>query len=134
MKCQIIKGFRDGVNLLYVPSEKFLYRFKANRNNGEKDWICYQTILAKSTKNKRARKADRRPCSARVRTFANEKKKCKKMNVSHSSHEHHIQIMGDMKKLNNIKEKCQILRKEFPEDASLISTRHIYTREIKKYV
>lgn len=42
--------------------------------------------------------------------------------------------MRDMSKLNDMKEKCEILKTNFPEDASKISTRNIYQRVIKEYV
>lgn len=133
MDCQIINGFRDGAQLLYVPSEKNLYRLKCNRKNGEADYICYQDILSRTANNKSARNEDRSFCNARVRLFAGGKQ-CKRMNVCHSGHHNHEHIIHDMKKLNNMKERCEILKNNYPEDASKISTRNIYQREIMKYV
>lgn len=131
MDCQIIKGFRDGSNLLYVPTEKNLYRLKCKRNNGESDYICYQDILSKTANKKPAKNEDRSSCNARVRLLA-DGKQCKRMNASHSSHHDHEHIMRDMEKVNNMKEKCEMLRDNYPEDASKISARNIYQREIKK--
>lgn len=133
MDCQMIKGFRDGTKLLYVPQEKNLYRLKCNRKNGQSDYICYQDILSRTANNKSARNEDRSFCNARVRVFASGNQ-CKRMNACHSGHHNHEHIFRDMEKLNNMKEKCEMLKNNYPEDASKISTRHIYQREIKKYV
>lgn len=119
--------------MLYVPSEKYLYRLKYHRKNGESDYICYQDVLSKPTKNTHSRKEDRSRCNARVRLLAGGKL-CKAMNISHSVHHHHEHIMRDISKLNDMKEKCEILKTNFPEDASKISTRNIYQRVIKEYV
>lgn len=133
MESEMVKGFRDGTNLLYVPSEKNLYRLKCHRRNGESDYICYQNVLSKPKKNRHSRKEDRSRCCARVRSLAGEKL-CKAMNASHSVHHHHEHIMRDMLKLNDMKEKCEISKKNFPEDATKISTRNIYQRVIKEFV
>lgn len=133
MDCKIIKGFRDGTNLLYVPCEKNLYRLKCNRRNGESDYICYQDVLSKTPNIKSTRNEDRNICKARVRLFVNGKQ-CKRMNACHSGHHNHENIVRDMEKLNNMKAKCEILKSDFLEDASKISTRNIYQREIKKYI
>lgn len=131
----MVKGFRDGSNLLYIPSEKCLYRLKCNRNYGEKDYICYQTILASPRMGKKKeRKEDRNQCNARVRLLPGDKKCNRMKNSFHSSHKNHEQIMRDMKKINNMKEKCETIKTDFTEEASTISTRNIYQREIKRYI
>lgn len=106
MECRLVKGFRDGSNLLYVPSEKCLYRLKNNRKNGDKQYECYQSILSKPIKGRPARKEDRSHCNARVRLHS-DGKTCERMKNSHSAHSDHEQIMRDMQKFNAMKEKCE---------------------------
>lgn len=128
MEYEFVGGFRHGSELLYVPSEKCLYRFKRNRN-GAKDFICYQTILAKPTKREPARNEDRCDCNGSVRLYSDGT--CKRMN-EHNTHRSHESIMRDMKKSNNIKQKCAILKNDFPEESHKISPRNIFQREIAR--
>lgn len=130
MEYRLVKGFREGSEMLYVPSEKCLYRFK-RRRNGARDFICYQTLLSKPTKKKPARDEDRCECNASVRLYPNGT--CKKRN-DHIAHNNHEGIMRDMDKANEMKEKCKTLKHEFAEDSHKISSRNIFQRVIAKYV
>lgn len=127
----MVKGFRDGSDLLYLLVEKCLYRSKRKRNGG-RDYICYQTILSKPTTKKPARIEDRQNCNATVRLYSDGT--CRRINETHSAHKNHERIMRDMEKANNMKEKCHSLKKQFSEDSHKISARNIYQREVSRFV
>lgn len=125
----MVKGFREGSELLYVFSEKCLYRFKRNRN-GAKIFVCYQTILSKPTKRGPSRKEDRCECNATVRLNADGS--CTFVHTPHTQHNDHEAIMRDMSKMNTIKQNCKVLKDKFAEDSHKIPLRNIYQREIAK--
>lgn len=130
MEYHFVKGFREGAELLYVASEKCLYRFKRRRNKA-KDFVCYQTLLSKPTKRERRRNEDQCSCGGSVRLLPDGSLKI--MN-GHTDHNHHESIMKDMEKANNMKEKCKTLKNDFPQDSHKISSRNIFQGEIVKYV
>lgn len=129
MEHRFVKGFR-GSELLYMLSEKNLYRFKRNRD-GAKDYICYQTVLSKPTKRQPARNEDRCECNGSIQLYPDGSVRIMSQHVTHRNHEG---IMKDMQKSNNMKEKCRLLRDDFTEDAHKMSSSHIFHREIRKYV
>lgn len=129
MQYKWIKGIREGSLLLYRIAQKLLYTFKVQRN-GIREYICYQTILSKPNKRNGDDSVCRNNCTARVRMLPNDK--CEPMGVQHSKHNDHTNIVDDMTMRNNMKTKCQLLKKEFGEDAHRMPTRHIFQREIAK--
>lgn len=131
MEYRLVKGFREGSELLYIPSEKMLYRFKRRRNKA-KIFVCYQSILSKPTKKKPARNENRCDCNASIRV--NPDGTCTAVHANHTAHNHHESILRDMEKSNSMKEKCRMLKNDFSEDAHKISARNIFQREIMKYV
>lgn len=124
-----MKGFR-GSDLVYVPSEKCLYVYKRTRD-GAKYFICYQTVLSKPTKRPPARKEDRCDCKGSIKLNPDGS-----LNVmsNHVTHNNHDSIMKDMQKAENIKKSCRTLRDEYAEDAHRIPAKHIFQREISKYI
>lgn len=130
MECEFIKGFREGSNLLYVPSEKYLYRFKSKRN-GIQEFICYQTIIDRTKKINPASNEDQLDCTARVRLLSNVL--CERR-FEHVCHQNHEQIVREMNKTNNMKDVCQFIKQNLTEDAHRNPTKHIFQREIAKCV
>lgn len=129
MEYRLVKGFR-GSDLVYVLSEKCLYVYKRTRN-GAKHFICYQTVLSKPTKKPPARKEDRCNCKGSIKLDPDGSLKVMSKHVAHNNHE---SIMKDMKKAERIKERCRTLRDDYAEDAHRIPAKHIFHREIAKYV
>lgn len=127
MECQLIDGIRENSKLLHVPSENMLYVYKCVRNE-RKEYICYQTIL--SAPKRGSAEGFHPKCNARVRLLANGT--CERMNVQHTLHNNHAEIVSDLAKRNEMKRKCKTLRDEFTEDAHRIPTKHIFQREIVK--
>lgn len=125
----MVKGFRETSELLYIPQEKCLYRFKRKRN-GAKIFVCYQTILSKPMKRKPSRNEDRCDCNASIRLNSDET--CTPQNATHTRHNNHEAIMRDMQKANNMKQDCKTLKNNFTEDAHNIPTRNIFQRNIAK--
>lgn len=131
MKYRFVKGFR-GSDLVHVLSHKCLFRFKRNKKNGARDFVCYQTILSKPTKRKPSRNEDRCYCSASIRIYSNGK--CKTINGTHAAHNDHEALMRDMEKSDNIKKHCRLAKNQYAEDSHRLPGRHIFQREISKYV
>lgn len=132
MEYRWIRGFREGSRkLLYIPSQKLLYIFKTKRR-GRAIYICYQSILSASKKQNQKKNEDHTSCTSRVRLLPDGT--CEKMNMNHTCHQNHEKIVRDMEKTNNMKRKCQTLKKDYPEVAHKISTRNIFQREMVEYV
>lgn len=127
MDFQIIKT-QFGGDMLYVPSEKMLYVLKREANE-VCSYICYQTVL---TDKKKKNHSSHNKCNARVRLL--EHGKCERMNalITHTAHPDHHQIAEDKIKMQNMKDKCQYLKVNFPEDAHKMPNRRIFQREIVK--
>ncbi|XP_031633589.1 uncharacterized protein LOC116347212, partial [Contarinia nasturtii] len=101
MEYRYITGFREGSKLLYIESQKFLYRLKSKRGDVQ-DYICYQSILAKPKKNQTEK--DQCDCGARVRIHSDGL--CEKIqNSKHTRHNNHDQIVRGMEKSDNIKQR-----------------------------
>lgn len=115
MECRIIQGIREGSQLLHVLPEDMLYVLKCARN-GDKEWICYQTILSAPKKNKNC---DEMTCTARIKQFQDGT--FERMGKSHTDHDHHERIRRDMEKRNNMKTACKTIKHQHPEEAHRIS-------------
>lgn len=127
LQCKIINGIREGSHLVHVPSENMLYVFKAERNGG-REYICYQSILA--SPKKRITNNNHISCTARIRLLTNNT--CERMTVQHTSHNDHLALISDIRKRNNMKNTCNMVRDRLAEDSHKISARHIFQREISK--
>lgn len=123
MKYIFVEGTREGCLLVYVPEEKNLYVYKIARN-GTKEYICYETILTKP--KKKNVQTPHQNCTARVKLISDNT--CV-LNMPHKCHPSHESIMHDLKKRNNMKEKCKILKGNFPIVGHRISTREIFQSE-----
>lgn len=124
MECEIIKG-KYGGDMLYVPSEQMFYTFEAERKDGTKIFVCYQTVLTRNDSNQIK-------CSSRVRLFPNGT--CERMDLflPHTTHPDHEQLVRDKKSMHTMKEQCRYLRETHPEDAHKIPNRRIFERVITK--
>lgn len=118
-----VEGTREGCLLVYVPQEKNLYVYKIERN-GIREFICYQTVLTKLRKN--GEQTSQINCTARVKLIND--KVCV-LNMPHNCHPNHEIIKQDLNKRNNMKEKCKILKGNFPIVGHRISTRDIFQPE-----
>lgn len=127
MDYQIIKT-QFGGEMVYVQDEKMLYVLKRD-GNGAPSYICYQTVL---TDRKKKDNSSHIGCTARIRLLANGK--CERMNlhIPHTAHPDHQILAADKNKMQNIKERCQYLKKNFPEDAHTIPNKRIFQREAMK--
>lgn len=121
-----MRGYRAGSTLLHVLSEDRLYVQKIERN-GIREFICYQTILSTSNKNVTG---DQQNCTARVRIHPDGR--LERMNVPHTRHKPHDAVILQCEQFNDMKDKCEVLKNDFPEDAHNISNRNIYQRTIAK--
>lgn len=113
-----------GAEILYVPSEKMLYMFDCERN-GAKIFVCYQKALADPKKKDHLNHIK---CTSRVRLNSNGT--CERFNIGHKDHPDHGGLVADKKIVSNVKEKCQFLVKNFPEDAFKLPNRQIFQREL----
>lgn len=116
--------------MLYVPSEKMLYVLESDRNNIQV-YVCYQTVL---THKKKKDHANHCKCTSSVRLLSNDK--CERMNayIPHKAHPDHEILAADKRRMQNMKQNCDYLRKNFPEDAHKMPNRRIFQREISKLV
>lgn len=123
MEYQLIKGRREGAILLHILSEKRLYVQK-NVQNGIKEYVCYQTILSSEKKKKSSNiSVDQRVCFGRVRIHPDgtlEKR------VVHRLHDDHSAQILQFQQFNEMKERAQTLRNDFPENVQNVPTRHIF--------
>lgn len=127
MEYTFVEGTREGCLLVYVPQEKNLYVFKIERNN-VKEYICYQTILAKPRKE--GSQNEHEKCSARVKLIND---KICVLNMAHTCHQNHERILQDLQKRNNMKKNCKTLKQNFPIVGHRISTRDIFQTEYVRY-
>lgn len=123
MEYIFVEGTREGCLMVYVPEEKNLYVYKIERN-GIKEYICYQTVLTKP--KKKEVQTSLQKCTARVKLIND--KLCI-LNMPHNCHPSHENLMHDLKKRNNMKKKCKILKSNFPIVGHRISTREIFQPE-----
>lgn len=125
MEYRVIKS-KFGNDLLYVPSEKILYKKKRND-----EYVCYQTVLCD---NKKKDHAAHPKCSSGIRRLTDNI--CERLNVhiDHTCHENHETIALDKEKLNNMISNCENLRLNFREDANRIPNRNIFQREVSRYI
>lgn len=126
MEYRTIKS-KFGNVLLYVPSEKMLYKWVGRGDVFE----CYQKVLTdKGTKNHQ----DHIKCGSRVRRLANGL--CEKINIHipHTEHANHETIALDKEHVNRMTEQCENLRIDHEEDAHRIPAEHIFRREITRYL
>lgn len=117
-----------GGEMIFVPGEKMLYVLK-REGNGARSYICYQTVL---TDRKKKDHSSHVECTARIQLLANGK--CERMNIHipHTAHPDHQMIAADKGKIQNIKDQCQYLKTNFPEDAHKMPNRRIFERAIAK--
>lgn len=129
MECDLIKT-KFGGNMLYVPSEKMLYVKESDRN-GVETYVCYQTVL---THKKKKDRLSHCKCTSSVRLLPNGK--CERMNayIPHNAHPNHEVIAADKKRMGNMKEQCNYLKTNFPEDAHKMPNNRIFHREMSKLV
>lgn len=130
MDYRFVKGVREGSQLLLVLPENMLYVLKCTRNDA-KEYICYQTILAAPKKGDE-NNCNHIKCNARVKLKKDGV--CERMKMQHTNHESHESIFRDLEKRNNMKSSCRLLKNRFSEDSHKISVRHIFQREIAKYM
>lgn len=126
MEYVILQGLRARSRVLYVPQDKMLYVSKCRRR-GQEEFICYQTILCAQKKGNN----ENQKCTARV-IVDDSSKCCVRNKVPHSSHCNHEELMNIMETTNNIKEKCDILRKKFPILSKKIRPKDIFYDEVAK--
>lgn len=124
MEYRVIKS-KFGNELLYVPEEKMLYKYKGRGD----DFECYQKVLADP---KRKSHEIHPKCGSGVRRLENGL--CYRINpqIPHTNHENHEIIALDKQRMNSMVEECDHLRLNHREDAHRIPTRNIYQREISK--
>lgn len=123
MEYQIIKT-KFGKDSIYVPSEKMLYVTKGRKD----EFVCYQTVLTDPRKKKHGKHL---ACTARIRI---KNGLCERQNkhIPHTSHPNHEIIVSDKKIMRNVVAKCEALKRDHPEDAHKIPSRHIFQREIAR--
>lgn len=126
MEYQVLKS-KFGKDMLYVPSEKMMYVSKGR----EKEFICYQTILSD---RKRKDHEKHLACTARIRCLLNGL--CERQNVlvQHTSHPSHESIATDKQIMNSIIQKAENLRIDYSHDAHRVPNRHIFQREVARYL
>lgn len=121
MEYRVIKS-KFGNDMLYVPSEKMLYKWKGRGV----DYECYQKCLSDKKLNDSAPK-----CFSSVRRVTD--RLCERVYVPHTDHTNHEDIVNDKELMNNMIAICEDLRSNYREDAHRIPTRHIFQREMAKY-
>lgn len=107
--------------MYYAPKEKHLY-VKNKNTNGKIYLDCYDTIRNKSNTRCRAK------C---IYTSANEHSRT---TANHTDHENHEVTYRDLVSLNNMKDHCRYLAKNFPTSAHKVSVKEIFLLEMAKYV
>lgn len=117
------KGFKGG-NLLYLREEKHLFVRKSGEN-GEETFICYQSVLSKSSKN-----LSQPNCTARVKL--NGEKICSRNKIAHTNHENHEILFRDFQTLNTVRKNCKTLQKIIPITAHKISVKEVFLQEMAK--
>lgn len=125
MEYQITKT-KFGKDSIYVPSEKMLYVSKGRQN----EYICYQTVLSDKKRKEHEKHIQ---CSARIRCLPNGKCERQNMFVQHTDHPNHERIVSDKQIMNEIIQKAENLRINFPHDAHKVPNRHIFQREVARY-
>lgn len=125
MEYRVIKS-KFGNDLLYVTSEKMLYKWSGRRD----EFDCYQKVLTDSKKDDHLLHPK---CGSRIRRLPNGL--CERMNVNipHTAHEDHESIALDKEMMNNMVETCANLNISIGEDAHRIPTKHIFQRELIRY-
>lgn len=126
MEYQIVKS-KFGKDSIYVPCEKMLYVSKGRKD----EYVCYQTILRNSKKKDYAKHLE---CTSRIRLLPNGLCERANINIPHSSHSDHEIIVSDKKIMENVTKKCIALKSDHQEDAFKIPNRHIFQREIARYI
>lgn len=125
MEYQIIKS-KFGKDLIYVPSEKILYKWSGRGD----EYDCYQKVL---TDPKRKDHLQHMKCFSRVRRLPNGK--CVRMNIliPHTLHSDHEIIASDKRIMNGMVETCTNLNMLLAEDAHRVPARHIFQRQLSRY-
>lgn len=90
------------------------------------DYVCYQTILRKNTKNNA--KEEIRACTSRVKIGKHGE--CKSKTIPHSIHANHELIFKDFKSKNNIIDDVVTLSKQLKNLSTQVSTLDVFTREL----
>lgn len=122
MEYRVIKS-KFGNDLLYVPSEKILYKSKGRGD----DFECYQRVL--SDPKKVGHEMQPR-CGSGVRRLTDTL--CERIHAPHTDHANHEVIAADKERMNNMVSRCEDLKIHHREDAHRIPNRHIFQREISK--
>lgn len=124
---EFLAGQRHNSKILYVPIHECLYVKKRTKKNST-DYICYQTVLAKS-KTKNANKTI--PiCTATVKI--DKKGICTMKEKPHVAHECHEVLYRDMKTKNNFLDEVATISKQLENLPIEVSNRDIFTRELSK--
>lgn len=127
MEYQIIMT-KFGTESIYVPSEKMLYIISKGRKN---EYVCYQTVL-KST-NKKTHK-EHIGCTARIQRLQNGLCERSNEHIQHTAHPNHEVLVSDKLIMKNIAKHCESYKTEDTEDAHKIPNRHIFQKEIARYI
>lgn len=83
---------------------------------------------------KKADHGEHLACTSRIRRLPNGLCERVNVNIPHTAHEDHQIIVSDKKIMENVGRKCERLREDHPEDAHKIPGRHIFQREIARYM
>lgn len=126
MECQEIET-KFGKKSIYVPSEKMLYVSKGREN----EFICYQTVLCDRKKKDHDEHIS---CTARIRLLSNGTCERQNIHVQHTCHPHHECLVSDKTLMASISRKAESLRNDFGIDAARIPNRHIFQREVARYL
>lgn len=124
MEYRVIKS-KFGNDLLYVPSERMLYKSKGRGD----DFECYQKVL--SDPKKQGHETHPK-CGSGVRRLSNGLCVRINMNIPHTQHDNHEIIALDKERMNSMMARCEDLRINHREDAHRIPNRNIFQREMSK--
>lgn len=122
MEYRVIRS-KFGNELLYVESEKMLYKSKGRGD----DFVCYQTVLSDPKTNSHEMHPK---CSSGVRRLTD--RLCERIHAPHTDHINHELIAHDKDRMSNMIARCKDLRLNHREDAHRIPNRNIFQREMSK--
>lgn len=90
-----------------------------------------QTVL---TCTKKKTHKEHIACTARIRQLQNGLCERANKHIQHTDHPNHEIIVSDKQIMHNIAQQCESLKTNQAEDAHKIPNRHIFQRQIARYI
>lgn len=147
MEYRFVTGF-NGSKLVYT--DKHLYNLKCNRPNGNVEYICYQKILNKRTKEEKTQSDGSQSqgmeelemnlaeqdtgcqpnCGARV--IIKPDKTLSRNKIQHTNHNNHEIIVADLESIDEMEKVCTFIRENIPLSAHKVSPKDIFLQVMAK--